>query len=359
MFYYNLNKTNDSKRVAERILELKQAVVDSGIPPKCEDTMLLATWNIREFDSAAYGKRDYEPLYYIAEICSHFDLIAVQEVREDLSALKKVRDILGSSNWSYIVTDVSEGTPGNRERMAFLYDKRAVKFAGMAGEIVIPPIDIKEGRKTIRYDPTDQLYRTPFLCSFRSGWTEYLLSTVHILYGEDKADNPKRAKEISLVAEFLAKRARERATEYNNLVLIGDFNIYKKDDITMKALTDAGFEIPLELQSVPVTNVGIKGRHYDQIAFHPKKLNLETTGKAGVFDYYNTVYTDDDEAVYIQEMGEAYNVTSKGKVRDTKGKSRYYRTYWRTHQMSDHLPMWIQFKTNFAKEYLKEEFIQK
>jgi hypothetical protein len=54
-------------------------------------------------------------------------------------------------------------------------------------------------------------------------------------------------------------------------------------------------------------------------------------------------------------MGEAYNVTSKGKSRDETGKKQYYRTYWRTHQMSDHLPMWMEIKTDFGREYLQEK----
>ncbi len=49
-------------------------------------TLLLATWNIREFDSGKYGYRDDEAYYYIAEILSRFDLIAIQEVRSGLLA---------------------------------------------------------------------------------------------------------------------------------------------------------------------------------------------------------------------------------------------------------------------------------
>ena len=73
---------------------------------------------------SAYGERAEECLYYMAEIISHFDLVAVQEVREDLKALDRLRRILGSRYWKYVVTDVTEGSPGNRERLAFLYDSR-------------------------------------------------------------------------------------------------------------------------------------------------------------------------------------------------------------------------------------------
>ncbi|MCY6380350.1 endonuclease/exonuclease/phosphatase family protein [Hoeflea prorocentri] len=355
MFYFNVRNSKNPERTAAGLLRLKVDMEEAGIPPRHPDTTLIATWNIREFDSKAYGERSLECLYYIAEICSKFDIIAVQEVRERLDALEQVRAIMGRG-WKYIVSDVSEGKPGNRERMAFLYDSNKVRFTGLAGEIVIPPIQIKENGKTVRYDPARQLYRTPFIVGFKSGWTTLQLCTVHILYGEDEADNEERAREIASVAQFLSKRAQEGQIEDANLVLLGDFNIYKPTDITMKAITDAGFVIPEELQDVPATNTGKKKRHYDQIAVMPQMWRMETTGRAGVFDFYNTVYRalEEDEVSYAEEMGEAYNVTSKGKVRTKSGKTSYYRTYWRTHQMSDHLPMWMEIRSDFSVEYLEE-----
>src|SRR5687767_2684909 len=123
-FYYGLKREPKEvrKRAAEGIIRLRQALAEEGVPRRTiEETLLLATWNIREFDSEKYGERTTESFYYIAEIVSHFDLVAVQEVREDLRALDRLQSILGGW-WKYIVTDVTEGTAGNRERMAFLYD---------------------------------------------------------------------------------------------------------------------------------------------------------------------------------------------------------------------------------------------
>ena len=354
MFYSRVKKTTNPQRTASKLLALKDALA-AQVPQKCDDKVLLATWNIREFDSAAYGDRSLECLYYIAEIISHFDLIAVQEVREDIGALEEVLSILGKNNWDYIVSDVTDGKPGNRERMAFVYNKTSVSFNRVAGEIVIPPKQVKTASGKKVYEPSNQLYRTPYMCGFRVGWSYLLLSTVHIIYGESTADNPNRVEEIKTVADFLAKRSRERQDyDRNNLVLLGDFNIFSPEDVTMRAITDAGFTVPAELQHIPPTNVGKKPRHYDQIAFKPKTDRFETTGEAGVFDFFEYVYTDADEATYSAEMGDAYLKTSKGKVRGAKAKSSYYRTYWRTHQMSDHLPMWVQLRTNFAEEYLQK-----
>ena len=63
-------------------------------------TLLLATWNVREFDSPAYGTRTRDAYYFIAEVVSHFDLVAVQEVRRDLTALYALVELLGPTGAS-------------------------------------------------------------------------------------------------------------------------------------------------------------------------------------------------------------------------------------------------------------------
>ncbi|MCH7480600.1 MAG: endonuclease/exonuclease/phosphatase, partial [Chloroflexi bacterium] len=96
----------------------------------------------------------------------------------------------------------------------------------------------------------------------------------------------------------------------------------------------------------------LKDKHYDQIAIIGDEKDIVTENyAAGVFDYFDIVYTDDDESTYVDEMGAGYNVNSKGEPRDDKQKRRHYRA-WRTHQMSDHLPMWIELKVDLGAIYL-------
>jgi endonuclease/exonuclease/phosphatase family metal-dependent hydrolase len=312
-FYQALsNNTSAGKRTLQRILQLRQQL-DEEIPQKtAEKTLLLATWNIREFDSAAYGDRIAEAFYYIAEIVASFDLIAVQEVRQDLTALNKLMSILGG-NWSVIFTDVTEGAKGNGERMAFIYDKRKVRFGGLMGELVLPPIIVKDDRGNKIEQPATQVVRTPLMCGFKVGWTDFILTTVHILYGEDKANNVERVEEISQIAKFLKRRSEDKNEWSRNLILLGDFNIYDTSDLTMKAMTDQGFSIPEGLQNIPSN--AIKTKYYDQIAFKVRPGKFGSTGKAGVFDFYKTVFRPEDELLYIEEMGQSYQVKSNGKPR--------------------------------------------
>ncbi|MGE3796707.1 MAG: endonuclease, partial [Thermomicrobiales bacterium] len=85
-----------SERCAKRLLAMRRDL-RSLANRKSDRSLLLATWNIRDFDSNEFrqGPRLPETFFYIAEIISCFDLVSVQVVRSDLSALYQVVDILG------------------------------------------------------------------------------------------------------------------------------------------------------------------------------------------------------------------------------------------------------------------------
>ena len=347
--YYSLSgETTDGRRTAEGLVRLKDAFDKEKLPRRTADhTLMLATWNIREFDSEKYGRRDREPIFYAAEIISHFDLVAVQEVRDDLSALNTLMKYLGNW-WRYILTDVTEGTMGNRERMAFIYDSRKINFGGLASEVVIPPVR-RKGQKTL--EPAQQLARTPFMVGFSVGWFKFTICTTHILYGKGIANEPNRIREIEALANFLAARAREEHAWAKNMILLGDFNVFDTSDETMNAILRAGFYIPEQLKGHPSN--ALKTKHYDQIAFIApglqEKLKLCS---AGAFDFFKYVYRGEDEAMYEKSMGAAYLTNKQGKKRSDKERTRYYND-WRTFQMSDHLPLWIELQIDFGKEYLQ------
>jgi len=320
----------DRKRIVAGLKRLRTGL-STRIPLKGPGSLLLATWNIREFGGTKYGGRLEDSRFFIAECLNHFDLVAVQEVRRDLNALRSVMRLLGPQ-WDVIFTDVSYAQGGNSERLAFLFDKNQVFFTGLAGELVLPP----EASKTVA-----QVARTPFVCGFQAGWAKFNLCTVHIYYGEGD-ENPRRVGEINATCALLAKKAQdyintEKRIAYapENLIVLGDFNIAKHTDKTFLALTDSGFVIPEALQRLPGSNVA-KDKFYDQIAFY-KTTDGISCKKADVFDFYEYVF--DDEAVYAAQLA-ASNARS---FRD-----------WRTYQMSDHLIMWSQFDVDKTDVYLDE-----
>ena len=349
-FYRELSRTTkEGKRTLERLLELRRKLSEDIPARTLDNTILLATWNIRDFDKPTYGKRLEESYYYIAEIVSHFDIVAVQEVYKELSALERVSQILGG-RWKKLFTDETVGEKGNDERMAFLYDSRKLSFEGLASELVLPGIKDENGN----LQPVTQVARTPFMVGFRAGWMQFILATVHILWDENKADPPQRVREIREVAQFLKQRTVDNATWSKNIILLGDFNIFGTGDATFQEILKAGFSVPEPL--LEFRSNATQTRHYDQIALLERPHHVELTGRAGVFDYYDVVFRDipEDKEIYMEYMTD-YETTKEGLPRSEKSKKSYYQSYWRTHQMSDHLPMWVELKIDFSDAYLRNK----
>src|SRR5205823_6559180 len=133
----------------EVVAELAQlsALLDGSVRAKIVDrNLLVATWNLRAFGGLTKKwrsgpddspRRDFRDVRAIAEIVSRFDVVAIQEVRGDLRALRHMLRALGP-DWGVIMTDVTKGKDGNDERMAFVFDTRRVKPSGLACELVVP-----------------------------------------------------------------------------------------------------------------------------------------------------------------------------------------------------------------------------
>lgn len=451
----DIETLNTKRRAAQKLKDLRAAFkahVDAselpqGVEPPSDTSryVRIATWNIREFDSMSYGRRSQEAKAYIAEILSQFDLIALQEIRRDLDALNDVKALLGP-NWDYIATDVTEGTSGNDERMAFLFNRDRVWFRHVAGELTLPngrkvtdpfgdrfkveggarfelpagqiltsptglktdtlasgqtkveedvEIPLPDGTKVvlppgslIRFaknarvpitvdnaiaieatsTPTlpeagevvlppnslvggpQQFARTPFIASFQAGWLKINLATVHIYYGTGAAGIEQRKQEIRRLTGLLAERAKsDRDSDADSyFIVLGDFNIVDRKHETMEALLTNDFMTPEPLQRIPGSNVK-QDKFYDQIAMWMGKSKLRNTYtriipyRAGVFDFFDVVYRTDEKDTYRPFMRKP-------------GSNEFYSDYasWRTYQMSDHLPMWVELQVDFAREYLDE-----
>lgn len=401
----NIADPVEADRIASRLLALRTRL-QSLQDKRRSSNLMLATWNLRDFGAAKFGMghRLKESLYYIAEMVSCFDLIAVQEVNRNLDELEDLMDILGRSEWDYIVTDATDGKSGNGERMAFLYSKDKVRFLKIAGEIVLPAGQlIVPGKKVMapavqkvedQVEETEeagyQFARTPFLVAFQAGWFHFNLCTVHIYYGDESGEklnrriaeirrlvtyfanrqnNENKAVEEKAKAEAAAK-AEKRAKaglpplpdlglpgphEYENYILLGDFNIVSPIHETMEALQSKGFHVPEEISEVKLPGAE-RHNFYDQIAIRAKDPRFGTQD-GGTFDIYQDVFRDEDEPIY-RDIVAKVRFDKDDLDEDEKVQTpleRYKK--WRTWQISDHWPLWVQIKTDFTESYL-EQFLQ-
>ncbi len=339
-------------RILERLLQLR-ATLQERVPAAQPDSLLLATWNIRDFDSNKFGHgpRLPESFHYIAEILSRFDLIAIQEVTRDIEPLRKVVRLLGP-NWHFLVTGVTEGSSGNAERMAFVYNRNRVQFTSLAGQVILPKTRLVTSDEETAADGL-QFARAPYTASFQAGWFKFQLATVHIYFGDDSGSLlERRVAEIRQIAQHFKNLQEKEAGDY---ILLGDFNIVSPQHQTMQALLDNGFRVPPPLQNFR-TNLS-KDKHYDQIALrtHDKRLEF---GVAGAFDFREAVFRPEDFEAYFDLMPPPFRDfhvrgTKKGTARNDAEKRDYYNREWITWQMSDHLLLWVELKVDFTNDYLK------
>lgn len=184
-----------------------RAALDETIPSKQLDrNLLIGTWNIRAFGGLTdkwkaapddSPKRDLHALAAITEIVSRFDVVAIQEIKGEIKALRHMLKGLGP-HWGLILTDVTKGRPGNDERLGFIFDTRRVKMSGLACELVVP---LEESKKIKKDALQRQFARTPYAVSFISGGKTFILITLHVIYGKAPAD---RVTELKAIAEWLS-----------------------------------------------------------------------------------------------------------------------------------------------------------
>lgn len=292
---------------------LRKRIGDAKVPPPMPDNLRLLTWNIRNFN----GDKEDRAVAFIAEICRNFDIVAIQEVKDDLGGLEKLQRMLGVQ-YGFLFSD----TAGNSERLAFAYDRTRVQFTGLAAEVVMAP---GAGREKVV--PELEFDRTPFMASFRINGCNFILVTVHIYYGSGSAVR-YRLEEIQNVAEYLRKSSSDTDALDSDYIICGDFNIEQvregieksggSKDATREilrqlfgALVSRGLVIPEEIQQSPTSLDRTK--HYDQIGYQHYPDSTIQFRRGGVIDFVGAVYQGDPKLKF---------------------------------KMTDHLPLWAEFGTS-------------
>ena len=125
-------------RCAKRLLRMRQEL-RSLVNRKSDSSLLLATWNIRDFGSAKFGFGPTPAGDVLLHCRDHLLLRSRGRAGSESRSRRPAgrHGILGRE-WDFIATDTTEGRGGNDERMAFLYNTEKVWFRKIAGEIVLP-----------------------------------------------------------------------------------------------------------------------------------------------------------------------------------------------------------------------------
>ena len=301
--------------VPAEIANLRLHKQKRGIPERDASHLLVATWNIANF--GAQQRRDSDHAL-LAEIISWFDVIAIQECRENFGGLFDVQLKLPAS-YRVIMSDVA----GNNERMTFLYDSQKLTLLEEVGEIAFPPSQLKNIKLPGVQLAFEGFDRSPYLAAFGTGETSFTLVNVHLFFGDETSTSiDRRALETFAVAKWCDLRKKSQLSFTRELMALGDFNMPKSEpgDPIYKALTSLGLELPDH--STQISSSISSDANYDQIAFLPNTTKDLFTGTKGVFDYDTAIFP----ALWNSGKNQAH----------FKSYLRYY--------ISDHRPMWVQLK---------------
>ncbi len=351
----------DKKRTLENLVTLKEGIRQKIPQKKLDSNILLATWNIKEFGHLE--DRLPESYFYIAEIISAFDIVAVQEIKRKLNDLNIIMRLLGG-NWDYIMTDITEGDRNNKERFGYIYDTRRVKLSGLSGEMVISP-------EIANTSTVKQLKRTPAITGFESSWKKFSVISLHLHPGDDAAqaadpndpdsvdvpsDHDVRKEEVRILIELIKEKLEKKHFWNENLILLGDTNLYESDDEIVDLITNEGFK---ECEGLigQFTNTSLS-QIYDRIFLKVDRYfklikNENDVEKGGVFNLYDYVLRADQRAAYHDYM--LQHKDNPNTLVDDDAFDSYFHRYWKRNQLSDHLPVWIEIEADSSKDFLKSK----
>ena len=290
---------------------------DRAIPKKGAGRVLIATWNIANLGAQDRTEEDHRLL---AEIVGWFDLVAIQEVNDDLRGLRAIQALL-PKKYRVLFNDAG----GNRERFAFVFDSTKFKPLEEIGELTVAAADLSDVRLadvTSRFGGFD---RNPFITTFEVRGQRLTFANAHLYFGDDgRAGMDRRVLEAYAVARWADLRRRSDYAFAKDVVALGDFNLPKRreGDRVYDALVRRGLVLPQHATKVGGTNVR-DDADYDQMAIFPGPIK-DAIEKVGIFDF--------DGAIFRELWGTG----------SEEERTRFFE--WLQYYLSDHRPLWMSLK---------------
>jgi endonuclease/exonuclease/phosphatase family metal-dependent hydrolase len=309
-FTFNFNVNTELQNLEEHKI-LRQ------IPDKRNDRLLIASWNLTNF---GLQNRRPDHLKIMSKIISYFDLIAIQEIADNLDHFNEMLSLLGSE-WDSVYTDIA----GNQERLGYIFDKNKVQPVGLVSELALRGYEKK--KITIQLGDIEEsmtfegFNRNPYMINFKSGNFNFTVVNVHLYW----SNYNMRILEAKALSAWAKNRVKKEFPPNNDIILIGDFNMeyVEPGDKIYDALKSYGLTLPKHQTQILGTNLAGE-YHYDEVAFFPSKTNEDFTDRMGVFDFDNAIFP----ALWSQVDSEK------------KSKFMKYIRYF----IADHRPIWIEFR---------------
>ena len=132
-----------------------------------------------------------------------------------------------------------------------------------------------------------------------------------------------------------------------DLFLLGDFQLESRDSVVHKALVTGGVEIP-DVILQPAS--AFSDRQYSLIGYLSESRRMPLTegeSAGGVFRIFDYALRSEDRSEYSRAA--AYRkmiarLAKRGRRPSDKTARQVRFQHWRTMQLSDHFPLWVQLE---------------
>ena len=245
----------------------------AGRPPHGPPSSLtLASFNVRILSTAS--RTDAE-LARIADVVQPYDLLAIQEVRDE-PVLRRLVGLLGQRGLDYAYVLSPPVGRGVKERYAFLY--RPDRVRPLTPGALYP-------------DSDETFIREPFVTTFSAGSFDFTLVTIHVLFGSNLAQ--RRAELAALAGVYQAVQAQDPHEQ--DVILLGDFNAPPADPGCAPLRTLPTMTCVI---APPATTTITDTSLYDNFWFQRQYVR-EYAGEAGVDRFDETRFANDDSAAEL------------------------------------------------------------
>lgn len=379
-----------------KIMNLAQASAeDFGLPRRRSKSVVLGTFNIRKLGRVKGGPHSPRAWDFLEIICKRFDLLAIQEVMDDLGGITELKERLGNS-FGMVVSDVTgvfPGVRGNAERLGFLFNWKRVPRTELASDITYDRSKVvdtlyqnrdvfsktwkKHSRALKKWEndgkkPKEKpkislpmfltFIRQPHCTSFRINGEngakpiEFLAVNAHLLYGENEYE---RLWEFNALIEWLTIRAKKRDKLYHeNILMMGDCNLeFENIQIKRDTINDDLKRInktKLKSKKAAKVNFPLLDKHPDHGELKTNARQDQTYDQIAIFahDTRLPTYKDNEKAGQKGPDGYDYGVFKftdlfaealfgKKKFDDLLKKEKTYIFDRTENDISDHMPAWI------------------
>lgn len=231
------------------------------------ESIKLASWNVRILSD---NSRDNSELQKIATIIDRYDIVAVQEVRDD-EVINRLLNIL-PDEWDAIISNKTGR--GVKEQYTYFYDSTIIQHLGTP---------------YLFNDPDDLLIREPFIAHFKASDFDFTLATIHSIYGDSIND---RRAEIMKMDDIIALVNTANGSE-SDIILLGDFNM-PADDYSWDMGTYQNLIQPTLKTTISDTS------SYDNFWINSDTWNNEYNSFYEMYKFDELLFTNDDDQASLE-----------------------------------------------------------